>query len=166
MHRYVSNTAHAYFPQASSFLLESIDTSASSNYGAIWFSHERTSVFADDGMPYDLNVTGQCKFLAPELNYTKECARYAGFGYVIQFNFTAIHASLLYETLANEALVRQATSPMDIFRRNTSALSVETTIAPLPVTAVEENVGAGEDAFAAWFLVSSTLSSGRLLGSF
>lgn len=112
------------------------------------------SDFANDGMKYGQNVTGQCRFLAPELNYTKDCSKYEGFGYVIQYNFTAVHAALLYEALANEALVRQATSAHDIFRRSSATFTVQATIAPLPITSIEEKMGAGEDAFAAWFLVS------------
>lgn len=67
-------------------------------------------------------------------------------GYIVQYNFTAIHASLVFEGLATEALVRHGT-------KNTN-ISVETTIFPLPITKVEENIGAGTDAFLIWFLVS------------
>lgn len=66
---------------------------------------------------------------------------------MIQYNHTAIHAALVFEAIANEALVRRGTQRLDY--------TVSATIAPLPVTDTEDNIGAGEDAFAAWFLVRS-----------
>jgi hypothetical protein len=127
------------------FLLGSSDLSAASKYGAIWFSHLQDSLTGNNSL-YTETVIRQCEYASQLVNYSSDCARFGGVGYVIQYNFTAVHSSLVYETLANEALVRFATNNPDF--------EVETTIAPLPVTAVESNIGAGEDALFAWFLVS------------
>ena len=122
-------------------------------YGAIWFSHFQDST--SNGASYDTQVVAQCNATNHLLNYTVECSRFSGVGYTVQYNFTAIHAALLFEQVANEALLRRGT--------NNDNITVETMISPLPVTAVEENIGAGIDAFLAWFLVSSLFYAAFLL---
>lgn len=90
-------------------------------------------------------------------NYTSvECADFGGIGYVVQYNFTALHVAPLYQTLADEALVRQAL--------NSDSFNIQCTIQPLPITKVEEGFGAAEDAFTAWFLV--VLSFPFIAGAF
>lgn len=127
------------------YLSASSGSYANSKYGAIWFTHDQSSV--TNGRLYSESVIEQCSFISPRLTYSSDCARFGGVGYVIQYNFTAPHAALMYEALANEALVRHATT-------DNPGFTVEATIAPLPLTAVEDNIGAGEDAFTVWFLVS------------
>jgi hypothetical protein len=102
-----------------------------------------------------MEVMAQCSATNQLLNYTTECSRFNGVGYTIQYNFTAIHASLLFEQVANEALVRRGTNNADI--------TIETIISPLPVTSSEEKIGAGIDAFLAWFLVSTVLNAASLI---
>lgn len=114
-----------------------------STYGAIWFSHFQDST--SNGTSYNLEVMTQCSATNQLLNYTTDCTKFNGVGYTIQYNFTAIHASLLFEKIANEALARRGTNNADI--------TVEAIISPLPVTSIEESIGAGIDAFLAWFLV-------------
>jgi hypothetical protein len=105
----------------------------------------------DDGRPYRETVVGQCEMTSASLNYSSDCSRFGGVGYVVQYNYTAVHSALLYESIANEALVRHA--------MNNPNFIVETTIAPLPVTAVERTIGAPENAFLVWFLVSAAVLS-------
>lgn len=124
---------------------------AHSKYGAVWFTHDQTSV--TNGRLYNESVIEQCSFVSSLLTYRQDCVRYGGVGYVIQYNYTALHAALMFEALANEALVRHATDNLEF--------TVEATIAPLPITNVEKKIGAGEDAFAVWFLVS-TVPAGDL----
>jgi len=131
--------------EASQYLDLFQNSYAASKYGAIWFTHDQLSSL-DDGRSYDEAVIEQCRFISPQLTYKRDCERYGGIGYVIQYNFTALHASVMYENIANEALVRHGTGNPNF--------KVETTIAPLPLTNTEESIGAGEDAFAVWFLVS------------
>lgn len=134
------------------FLLGFSEAAVAAKYGAIWFSHFQDSIRSSgNGSLYNESVIAQCGYLSllTNYNYSSNCARFGGVGYVVQYNHTALHAALLFETLANEALVRHATSNPDFV--------VETSIAPLPVTTVESNIGAGEDAFLVWFLVSLLL---------
>jgi ATP-binding cassette subfamily A (ABC1) protein 3 len=74
----------------------------------------------------------------------------------VQYNYTALHVAPLYQTLADEALVRQAL--------DTDAFNIQCTIQPLPITKVEDGFGAAEDAFTAWFLV--VLSFPFIAGAF
>jgi hypothetical protein len=115
-------------------------------YGAIWFSHFQDSFLVTSGSLYNETVIGQCLATYNLVNYSSGCERFDGVGYTVQYNYTALHAALLYEKLANEALAR--------YGSNNSNISVETTIAPLPVTQIEQSIGAGMDSFLAWFLVS------------
>jgi hypothetical protein len=105
----------------------------------------------DDGRSYRETVSVQCEMASASLNYSSNCSRFGGVGYVVQYNYTAVHSALLYESMANEALVRHGT--------NNPNFIVETTIAPLPVTALERTIGAPENAFLVWFLVSTTALS-------
>ena len=122
------------------------DSYANSKYGAIWFTHDESSKI-NGGALYNDTVNFQCELIRSSLTYSRDCRKFGGIGYVIQYNFTSLHAALMYEAIANEALVRFATGSPDF--------KVQMTIAPLPVTSLENGIGAGEDAFTVWFLVSA-----------
>jgi hypothetical protein len=94
------------------------------------------------GLPYNEAVIGVC--LDRIGNYTTQanCIEFDGIGYVIQYNFTALHVAPLYQTLADQALVREATGNPDF--------KIQTIIHPLPITEVEKSIGAADDAFTAW----------------
>ena len=81
------------------------------------------------------------------LNYTslEDCVRFRGYGYVIQYNFTALHVAPLFQSLADQALIRYAT--------RVPSMSISTTIAPLKITNIEEGLGAAEDLVLVWFLI-------------
>ncbi|KAL3919610.1 MAG: hypothetical protein SGILL_003672 [Bacillariaceae sp.] len=108
------------------------------------------------GLPYSEAVIGVC--LDRLGNYTTQanCIDFDGIGYVLQYNFTALHVAPLYQTLADEALVREGTGDPDF--------KIQTTIHPLPITNVEASIGAADDAFTAWFLI--ILSFPFIAGSF
>jgi hypothetical protein len=91
-------------------------------------------------------------------NYTTEddCEKFRGIGYDVRYNFTALHSSLLYQAVADEAIVRNAIGVDDF--------SIKPTIYPLPITRFEEKVGAAQDSFSAWFLL--VLSFPFITGSF
>lgn len=105
----------------------------------------------DDGTSYSDTVIRQCEQVSAQTNYSRvdDCKYFGGVGYIIQYNFTALHAAPLYQTLADEALVRHSTGIQNF--------TIETTIDPLPKTLREQAYGIVEDAiesdFAAWFLV-------------
>lgn len=121
--------------------------STASQYGAIFFTKDQFSTLDGSSVSFEQAASDACIGLAPELNYTSadDCLDFGGVGYVIQYNFTALHVAPLYQALADEALVREALGNPDF--------SVECTIAPLPITKNEESFGEAEDAFNAWFLV-------------
>jgi hypothetical protein len=120
--------------------------SAATQYGAIFFTKDQFSTLSDSSS-FEEAASNACIGLAPELNYTSadDCLDFGGIGYVIQYNFTALHVAPLYQALADEALVREALGNANF--------NVECTIAPLPITKNEESFGEAEDAFNAWFLV-------------
>lgn len=124
-----------------------VDGSAASQYGAIFFTKDQFSMIDGSSVSFNQSAYDACIELAPGLNYTSagDCLDFGGIGYVIQYNFTALHVAPLYQTLADEALVREAL--------DNDSFNVECTISPLPITKNEESFGEAEDAFSAWFLV-------------
>ncbi|KAG7367345.1 multidrug ABC transporter ATPase [Nitzschia inconspicua] len=97
------------------------------------------------GLPYSEAAIEAC--LDRVGNYTTQsgCGRFSGYGYAIQYNFTAIHVAPLYQVLADEALIREGTGDLEF--------KIQSTIHPLPITNVEQNIGKADDAFIAWFLI-------------
>jgi ATP-binding cassette, subfamily A (ABC1), member 3 len=75
---------------------------------------------------------------------------------VINYNFTAVHVTPLYQALADQAIIREA--------MNDDAYTISATIHPLPITAREDSYGQAEDAFLAWFLL--VLSFPFIAGTF
>jgi hypothetical protein len=129
------------------------NTYESSRFGAIWFNREYESIATSESGNNSVNVSdtvlGTCNLISGIglINYTSsaECPRLTGISYLVQYNFTALHSGPLYQTLADQAIVRYATKNPNII--------IETTIAPLPITRVEAGYGAAEDVFLSWFLV-------------
>lgn len=107
-------------------------------------------------LSYAETVVAQCRNTAQNYTNIANCDNFGGIGYVLQYNFTALHVSPLYQTLADEALVRQALTD-DTF-------NIQCTLDPLPITRLESNFGEAEDAFTAWFLV--VLSFPFIAGAF
>ena len=131
--------------ESSLFLNASRYQYPASQYGAVFFSHEIGSVLESDGSSYR-NVTVD-KCLSDSGNYSSDavCQRFGGVGYTIQYNYTAMHVSPLFQGLADEALVRQ--------HRGTDDFTATVTIDPMPITAVESGFAASEAATPLWMLV-------------
>jgi hypothetical protein len=130
---------------------------SASQYGAIWFTHDFTSTLSTDGAPlYNDTVVEQCNANPGAYTTNNTCNRLGGIGYVIQYNYTALHVSPLFQSLADEALVKRYL--------NTDNFTAQVTIAPLPTTKAEENIAESDDAFTAWFLV--VLSFPFIAGAF
>merc|ERR1719343_417725 len=108
------------------------------------------------GMNYSEAAVDSCLRQAGDYTTEADCQSHAGIAYVIQYNYTAIHAAPLYQQLADEAIVREALGD-DEFK-------IKTRIHPLPVTDYEESTGEADDAFTAWFLI--VLSFPFISGSF
>lgn len=140
--RHAGNVSRRCIFQSSLSVNATSELYAASQYGAIFFSHDSGS-FLQNGSNYSELVTQTC-FGRPSIP-ASSCSGYSGTGNIIQYNYTALHVSPLYQALANEALVRAATG--------NAAFQIQSSIYPLPITAVEASLGAAEDAFSAWFLV-------------
>ena len=97
------------------------------------------------GRNYSQTVSSLCQERAGDFTTDAECLRLSGIGYVIQYNFTAIHVAPLYQMIADEALIREATGNTEF--------KIQTTLHPLPITSAEESIGKADDAFTAWFLI-------------
>lgn len=145
------------FSQSSVSLYNTSNIYSASQYGAIWYTHELASTL-DDGSFYNDTVVAECISNTATANYTSiaNCASFGGIGYVLSYNFTSLHVGPLYQTLADEALVRQAL--------DTDNFNIQVTIEPLPITTHEQKFGQAEDAFSAWFLV--VLSFPFIAGAF
>lgn len=72
-----------YFQQSSGSILHSADQHASSQYGAIYFTHDPNSTVAP-GVRYDTEVFNQCHRRRGQYMREEECALYEGLGYVIR----------------------------------------------------------------------------------
>ena len=115
---------------------------SSSQYGAFYFSHSTGSAINDiAGNLYDITVQSLCEL--NKNNYTRlfDCSRFNGLGLVVSTNFTAPHASLFYQGLADEAIIKTAVG---------NDHSIKVTIDPLPFTSNEDENVKAADAFSAW----------------
>jgi ATP-binding cassette, subfamily A (ABC1), member 3 len=134
------------------------DTYEATQYGAILFIHDQTSIVKETGIKYNTTVIEQCRLNSALANYTssEDCESYGGLGYIIQYNFTALHVAPLFQALADEAIVRHAT--------NNDQFEIKVTIAPLPLTSYEAGLGESEDSTFLFVLV--VLSFPMIAGSF
>jgi ATP-binding cassette subfamily A (ABC1) protein 1 len=131
---------------------------AASQYGGIYYTHDSMSSITVNGssVPYSEAVVTECLANLGDFVSEEECNNYGGIGYLVRYNFTALHVAPLYQTLADEAIVREAL--------NDSGFTIKTTVHPLPLTYKEKKIGNAENAFNAWFLV--ILSFPFITGSF
>jgi len=149
----ITTSANALFNSS----LEFIGT----QYGALYFTHDSSS--QTSSLESYGNVTvAACEAYYTEnsvANYTdiSQCEYYRGIAYVVSYNFTALHSSLLYQAVADEAIVNEAMGGNDKY-------SITATVHPLPFTALEKNFNAAEDSFTTWFLI--VLSFPFIAGSF
>ncbi len=70
-----------------------------------------------------------------------DCSNFNGIGYVVSTNFTAPHGSLLYQSVADEMIIRDALG---------EGYSIKPSVHPLPITKFESEFAQAEDAFTAW----------------
>jgi hypothetical protein len=132
--------------QSSRSLYDTSESYGATQYGALFFTHDRSSVLDDfQSSLYSDAVVEVCRSRNGNYTSIENCNDYQGIGYVVQYNYTALHVAPLYQSLADEALVREALDASDF--------EIKCTIAPLPITKKESQYGKAEDAFSAWFLV-------------
>ena len=119
--------------QTSSALNMTKNDFGASRYGAVFFTREFDSEFngTDDRIysPKDeCSSSGEFTYLRDE---SLQCPYLNGLGYVVAYNFTALHSSVLYTAIADENILRSSNG-------GNGNQKIEVTLHPLPVTAFEE----------------------------
>jgi len=79
--------------EASHKVLESSGIYSASQYGAIYFTYEPNST-TNQISSYGKHAVKQCSNFTGHYMPQQECSNYAGYGYVVAYNFTALHASV------------------------------------------------------------------------
>lgn len=144
-------------PTKSSYsLADSANQFASTQYGGIYFTYDLSSKISGNDINFTDAIVEACLGNKGDYLNASECDNYAGIGYAIQYNFTALHATPLYQSLADEAIVREAIDDTDF--------KIQTVLHALPQTRLEEDIGKADDGFSAWFLI--TLSFPFITGAF
>jgi ATP-binding cassette, subfamily A (ABC1), member 3 len=108
------------------------------------------------GLSYSSAITDSCHRSGQTFRDPLYCSRFGGYGYTIQYNYTALHIAPLLVNLADQALIRNALRSHDFH--------IDLDIHPLPITNHEDAYGESEDAFSAWFLI--VLSFPFITGAF
>ena len=138
LHILISSNQLSFCTYQASKILPSISSSvgfSSSQYGAIFFTHESDSLISGQNLSLSYNdaVMSQCRSSTPS-NYTSDCSRFVGgISYLVSTNFTSLHSSLVYQALADEAILRKSLSD--------DTYSIQSSIYPLPITKVESTLG-------------------------
>lgn len=129
------------------------DIIEASQYGAFYFTHSENSYLNNDQSSLFSNVASLV--CAQKGIDGFDCSRFLGLGLMISTNFTAPHAAIMYQALADEAIVRAGTG---------INYNIKATIDPLPYTDVEEGIRKSADAFSIWFYL--VLSFPFITGTF
>lgn len=131
--------------------------SGATRYGAIYFTHDAFST-TTDGANYSEQAIAACLENTAGVDYMTEeqCDYFDGIGYTVAYNFTSLHSSVLYQSIADTAIIREALGD--------TGYKITPTIHPLPLTTAEENYAQAEDSFTAWFLL--VLSFPFITGAF
>jgi hypothetical protein len=115
---------------------------SASQYGAIYFTHDSGSIIEETSTDYLTEVASLCENNRIDEWEGFDCDRFKGIGFVVDTNFTALHGSLLYQSIADEAIIREALDD--------DSFGISATIHPLPLTDVENSFSQAEDSFSAW----------------
>ena len=134
--------------KASDILHQNFNTESNkymaSQYGSIYFTHDPGSTVQETSSSYVDEVDSLCEGNRIEEWGNFDCDRFSGIGLVIDTNFTALHGSLLYQSIADEAIIREALDD--------DSFGISATIHPLPLTDVENSFSQAEDSFSAWYV--------------
>mmetsp|Transcript_24374 Transcript_24374/g.37578 ORF Transcript_24374/g.37578 Transcript_24374/m.37578 type:complete len:1959 (-) Transcript_24374:259-6135(-) len=128
--------------ESSQYLSDTWKNFKESRYGAVYFTREYGSLDSNSTL---FQPSAQCSdpTLGDYRNANNECSTLDGLGYVVAYNFTGIHSSVMYTALADEAIFREA--------KGSNEPEIVVSIHPLPITKFEKEYAAGEDAFFSWF---------------
>ena len=131
-------------PSTSQNVYNLSDDYAASLYGGIFFTHDEGSK-TTSGSTFDDAVVRSCSGKPGSYRTPEQCANFGGIGYIVNYNFTSLHSSLLYQATADEALLRKYT--------NNSDYTITASVWPLPITSNENQYTLASNTFTAWFLL-------------
>ncbi|CAB9510069.1 Retinal-specific ATP-binding cassette transporter [Seminavis robusta] len=143
--------------EASNFTLtQGISVQGASQYGGIFMNHDPSSI-TQSNESYGATLSQNCSNNLGDYVEESECDNYGtGIGYTVAYNFTALHAAPLFQALADEGIIRKALGR--------TTFKITTTIAPLPITELENTFEESANATNLWFLI--VLSFPFILGAF
>jgi len=131
-------------PSTSQNVYNLSDDYAASLYGGIFFTHDEGSKTTSEST-FDDAVVSSCSGKPGSYSTPEQCANFGGVGYIVNYNFTSLHSSLLYQATADEALLRKYTNNPDY--------AISASVWPLPITSSENQYTLASNTFAAWFLL-------------
>lgn len=133
--------------EASAQLWNSANAYVASQYGAIYFTRDRLSLILETGDKFDDKALETCMANYDDADYMtpEDCEFFSGIGYIIHYNFTALHVSPTFQVLATQSLAREA--------MKTDDFHIDCVIDPLPITNQENGFSDEDKAFNAWYLV-------------
>jgi ATP-binding cassette, subfamily A (ABC1), member 3 len=113
------------------------------------FTHETDSTVNDSSQSYASLAYETCVGYLEESNVTyvlpESCDKLGGIGYVVHYNYTGIHSALLFQNLADEALVSEAIGD--------DSFQIKLTVHPLPSTKEEKYYEESDKTSVMWFLM-------------
>lgn len=74
-------------------MFDTSDSFQASQYGALYYTHDGQS-FTEDGETYGDFVVSSCEAVDRDYFDEAACERYRGYGYVVSYNYTALHSSV------------------------------------------------------------------------
>ena len=83
--------------QASQDVFETATSFQASQYGALYFTHDGQST-TDSGTSYADLVVASCQGVDRDYVDESTCGKYRGYGYIVSYNFTALHSSVSDES--------------------------------------------------------------------
>lgn len=96
-------------------------------------------------LTYGELVEASCLRQQDDYSNPELCSLYRGLGYLIRYNFTAVHGAPIFQATADEAIIRHAL--------NNSDFKINPSLYPLPLTKFELGIQQNDDAGVPWFLI-------------
>eukprot|EP00594_Rhizosolenia_setigera_P014554 CAMPEP_0178972746 /NCGR_PEP_ID=MMETSP0789-20121207/21232_1 /TAXON_ID=3005 /ORGANISM="Rhizosolenia setigera, Strain CCMP 1694" /LENGTH=1341 /DNA_ID=CAMNT_0020660323 /DNA_START=1119 /DNA_END=5142 /DNA_ORIENTATION=+ len=97
-----------------------------------------------DGSLYNVSVIEACQKNPGNYTTQEQCLQYNGVNYIVSTNFTSYHATVVYQALADEAIINAVLE---------DDVSISVTIHPLPFTEPEKEYLQAEKGIIGWFLM-------------
>lgn len=115
-----------------------------SMYGALYFNRDMSSTIGNSSLHYNDVSYEACLIAGSNYRSLEQCKNFMGISYVVVTNFTAPHAPLLFQAIADEAIINDAIE---------EKISILASIHPLPTTSLEKSFTVAENSMLAWFVL-------------